>query len=89
MTRRQGDQMTGVGLRYVGGGAFLPHVPARDLTADEVTQYAVWLEEARAAGTLDGIYSPLPLPRPEGAPAPLGAGIVGGTRDEKGEVVNG
>lgn len=26
-------------LKYIGNGAFIPGVPARDLTADEVKQY--------------------------------------------------
>ena len=31
-------------LKYIGKGAFLPDVPARDLSAEEVSKYAVvWL----------------------------------------------
>lgn len=86
MTRRQGDKVTG-GLRYIGAGAFLPHVPARDLSAAEVAQYAAWLNEAEAAGTLTLLYQPLPNPQPSTGSGG-GEGIVDGASGEKGEVVN-
>lgn len=37
-------------LRYVGGGAWIPGVPARDLSAQEATEYAAIIEAAAAAG---------------------------------------
>lgn len=37
-TRR--DRDGAVGLRYVGGGASLPDIPARDLTPDELDELA-------------------------------------------------
>lgn len=40
-------------LKYVGDGAFLPGVPARDLHAEEVEQYGG--EEALVAS---GLYKP-------------------------------
>lgn len=41
-------------LKYVGGGAYLPDVPARDLTAEEAAQFADILAAAEAAG--QGLY---------------------------------
>lgn len=86
MTRRQGDKVTG-GLRYIGGGAFLPHVPARDLSVAEVELYAELLSEAEAAGTLAGLYQPLSNPT-QPAPGSGTEGTVGGASGEKGEVRN-
>lgn len=60
--RGQGDKVTreqSSGLRYIGEGAFLPGVPARDLSAAEVVLYAVQLEEAQQAGTLAMLYQPV------------------------------
>lgn len=31
--------MSNIQLKYIGNGAFLPNVPARDLTKEEVDQY--------------------------------------------------
>lgn len=44
------------GLRYIGNGAFLPLVPARDLTPAEVEKYADLLKEAEASGTKALLY---------------------------------
>lgn len=44
------------GLRYIGNGAFLPQVPARDLTPAEVEKYAGLLAEAEASGTKALLY---------------------------------
>lgn len=44
------------GLRYIGNGAFLPLVPARDLTPAEVEQYADLLKEAEASGSKALLY---------------------------------
>lgn len=38
------------GLRYIGGGSWIPGVPARDLSADEAEQYSVLIEATEAAG---------------------------------------
>jgi hypothetical protein len=48
-----------VGLRYTGNGAYLPYVPARDLSATEVAQYQALLDEAREAGTFERLYEPI------------------------------
>lgn len=45
-------------MTYVGEGAFIPHVPARDLTDDEVTRYGgVAILEAT------GLYKPIEAPK--------------------------
>lgn len=38
------------GLKYISDGAWLPGVPARDLSAEEAKQYADLIEAAAAAG---------------------------------------
>ena len=38
------------GLKYVGVGAWIPGVPARDLTAEEAATYADLIEATAAAG---------------------------------------
>ena len=48
-------------LKYIGAGAYLPGIPARDLTADEVE--AIGLTVAELVGS--GLYeSPHPNPLP-------------------------
>lgn len=42
--------------RYVGGGAFLPGVPARDLTTAEAAQYGAQLASASRSG--QNLYVP-------------------------------
>lgn len=37
-------------LRYVGNGAYLPFVPARDLSADEAAQHWQIIKAAEANG---------------------------------------
>lgn len=37
-------------LKYIGAGAWIPGVPARDLTAAEAVNYAELIEAAMAAG---------------------------------------
>jgi hypothetical protein len=37
-------------LRYVGDGAYLPLVPARDLTAEEAEKFREIIEQAAANG---------------------------------------
>ncbi|RIK41604.1 MAG: hypothetical protein DCC55_11345 [Chloroflexi bacterium] len=59
MAKRAEEKAQVVGLRYIGEGAYLPHVPARDLTAAEMEQYQVLLDEARAAGTFERLYQPV------------------------------
>lgn len=49
MKRKANELPTGA-LRYVGGGAYLPHVPARDLSAEEAAQHRNVIEEAQANG---------------------------------------
>lgn len=48
-----------VGLRYIGGGAYLPFVPARDLTAEEMERYKPILDEAEQSGSFAGLYEPV------------------------------
>lgn len=35
--------------RYVGGGAFIPSIPARDLTVEEMAEFAPAIEAESAA----------------------------------------
>lgn len=37
-------------LRYVGNGAYLPFIPARDLSAEEAAQHWATIKEAEANG---------------------------------------
>lgn len=46
-------------LRYIGGGAFVPDVPARDLTADDLA------ERDRKALIKSGLYEPVSTPAKE------------------------
>lgn len=46
---------TRVGLRYLGGG-YLPGLPARDLNAAELVEYAPQIAEMEQAGTLGLLY---------------------------------
>ena len=39
-----------VAVRYVGKGAYLPFVPAKDLSAEEVAQHWATIQEAHANG---------------------------------------
>lgn len=45
-------------LRYVGDGAWLPNVPARDLTAEEAEEHAARYGASEAWLTL---YAPFPV----------------------------
>lgn len=45
-------------LKYIGAGAWIPGVPARDLTAEEATIYADLIEATIAAGHI--LYSANP-----------------------------
>lgn len=47
-------------LRYVGEGAYLPHVPARDLTADEAARHWLVIQAAEANG--QRLYVPADQP---------------------------
>ena len=49
-------------LRYIGDGAFLPGVPARDLTEAEVKQYA--LADLLSSGLYEEIKSQEPAKKP-------------------------
>ena len=42
-------------VRYIGGG-FLPNIPARDLSADEVKQYG--LKRLLTSGLYEDLYPP-------------------------------
>lgn len=44
-----------VGLRYLGGG-YLPGLPARDLNAAELVEYADLIAQMEQAGTLGQLY---------------------------------
>lgn len=45
-----------VGLRYVGNGAYLPGLPARDLGAADLVEYGAIIAEMEQAGTLGQLY---------------------------------
>lgn len=45
-----------VGLRYIGGGAYLPGLPARDLGAADLVEYGAIIAEMEQAGTLGQLY---------------------------------
>ena len=51
-------------LTYVGDGAYLPDVPARDLSADEVAALAI--SGVASVGQLlaSGLYTPVAPPAP-------------------------
>lgn len=44
------------GLTYIGGGAYYPGLPARNLSAIETVALAELLGELEAAGTLAQLY---------------------------------
>ena len=48
-------------LIYIGGGAFVPPYPARDLTAEEVKQFG------EAALLATGLYKKADSPKKEGS----------------------
>lgn len=48
-------------LIYVGDGAFIPGVPARDLTEQEAKDYAQAIQDAQNAGQV--IYKETPRPQ--------------------------
>lgn len=49
--------MSDIVLRYIGGGGYIPGVPARDLTAADVAQYGARIaQEEAASGTR--LYEP-------------------------------
>lgn len=48
--KMKGKQGAPVALRYVGEGAYLPFVPARDLSAEEAAQHWATIQEAHANG---------------------------------------
>ena len=44
MVRQAHHEKVEKGLKYVGDGGFLPGIPARDLSAEEVKEYGLeWL----------------------------------------------
>lgn len=45
-----------VGLRYIGGGSYLPGLPARDLSAADLVEYGAIIAEMEQAGTLGQLY---------------------------------
>ena len=51
-------------LTYVGDGAYLPDVPARDLTADEVAALAISGVADVAALLASGLYAPVAISAP-------------------------
>lgn len=50
-----------VGLRYIGNGSYLPGLPARDLGAADLVEYAAILAEMEQAGTLGLLYEEVTL----------------------------
>lgn len=48
--RQKQTQTQPVPLRYVGKGAYLPFVPARDLSAEEAALHWATIKEAEANG---------------------------------------
>jgi len=51
-------------LRYVGGGSFFMHVPARDLTADDVQRCPYSLEELAASDLYEEVVGATPAGMP-------------------------
>jgi hypothetical protein len=49
MTARRVGRAPEGGMRYVGGGDYLPGIPARDLTAEEAVEHRAAIEENEAA----------------------------------------
>lgn len=45
------------GMKYIGGGAWIPGVPARDLTAEEASTHADAIAATEAAG--HKLYEPV------------------------------
>lgn len=50
------------GLRYIGNGAYLPGLPARDLSAADLVEYADVLTAMEQAGTLGLLYEEVTAP---------------------------
>ncbi len=67
MTKKSAPPAPGA-LRYVGAGAWLMGVPARDLTPDEAARHNDAIKAAEAAGQV--LYVPAPATIEE---APAGA----------------
>ena len=55
---------TVTGWRYVGGGAYVPGVPARDLTPEEMAEFAQ-IVAGQVALTGQPLYEPVYEPQPE------------------------
>lgn len=50
MAKKNSAPNAPVALRYVGEGAYLPFVPARNLTADEAARHWAIIKQAEANG---------------------------------------
>lgn len=53
-------------LKYIGAGAFIHSVPARDLTDDEETQHADLIAQQQAASGMM-LYEPVKASKPKTA----------------------
>ena len=56
MKKKTGSAGPAVALVYVGEGAYLPNVPARNLSAEEAEKHRAVIEEAQANG--QRLYEP-------------------------------
>lgn len=68
MSKKSAPLAAPAGLRYIGAGAWLHGVPARDLTAAEAARHIETIKAAEAAGSV--LYVPAPASIEE---APAGA----------------
>jgi len=50
--------MSDIALRYIGGGSYIPNIPARDLTAAEVAQFGERIRQEEAASNTR-LYEPV------------------------------
>lgn len=65
--------MNDIVLRYIGGGGYIPNVPARDLTAAEAAQYGERIRTEEAASNTR-LYEPVAAKGKKEA-APDAAGV--------------
>ena len=56
---KEEDKGKDIALRYIGGGSYLPFVPARDLTAEEAEKHKERLDEAKQSGAFALLYVPV------------------------------
>lgn len=62
--RKQAAPGEPVAMRYIGGGAYLPGIPARDLSAAEAAKHWATIQTAIANG--QRLYEPAQAPVEDG-----------------------